>query len=209
MTLSRETVLELMALADGELDGDERARAEQVVAQNTEAKALLSGFRAAQLGRWIAAAEENRVSAADGIGHAVMARVAQQAAEEGGGVRFAHASGRARDWRVGVAAPAAFAALALAAGVALMASGGEREAEPNAPAPVASVAVPVASDEEPSARGLAMHAPVAPMGVEVDEIDTQSRDVSVFEIPVGAAAAANASQPSSVVIMIEEEPGRK
>jgi hypothetical protein len=42
----------------------------------------------------------------------------------------------------------------------------------------------------------------------VDEVDSPSRGISVFEIPVPGAAAANANGPSSVVIMIEDE-GRK
>jgi hypothetical protein len=45
-------------------------------------------------------------------------------------------------------------------------------------------------------------------GVEVDEVDSPSRGISVFEIPVPGAAAANANGPSSVVIMIEDE-GKK
>jgi hypothetical protein len=45
--------------------------------------------------------------------------------------------------------------------------------------------------------------------VEVDEIDSPSRGVSVFEIPLGSVAAAAASPvaPSSVVIWIDDDPG--
>jgi hypothetical protein len=44
--------------------------------------------------------------------------------------------------------------------------------------------------------------------VELDEIDSPSHDVSVFEIS-GAAVevAANTPAPSSVVIWIDDEPG--
>ena len=206
MTLPRETVLELMALADGELTGEEKARAERVLSASSEAQELVRGLRSAQahVGRWLVEATEERASLADGIADAVMARVAQQATEEGVVVKLTR-EGRGR--RARVAAPAAFAALALAAGVALVFQGGARDAETSAP--VASAAVPVV--DEPSATAIAAHTMAPALGVEVDEIDTPSGDVSVFEIPAGtaAAAAANASQPSSVVIMIEEDPARK
>mgnify|MGYP001556738678 CR=1 FL=1 len=42
--LSRETVMEIMAFADGELDGDDRARIEKLVSVNAEANAMLVSF---------------------------------------------------------------------------------------------------------------------------------------------------------------------
>lgn len=69
----------------------------------------------------------------------------------------------------------------------------------------------VRSSHRPGASVVA-ETPVAPplqgAGVEVDNIDSPSRGVSVFEIPArGASAAVGASpSPSSVVIWIDDEP---
>jgi hypothetical protein len=198
MSLPREAVLELMALADGELAGEERVRAERMVAENEEARRLVEGFRREHVAEWLKADASERAALADGIADAVMAKVVRENAPEDGVVRIAE---RKRSRQAGVAAPAAFAALALAAGVALVLRGGASPGEDTS-APVASVAPPT----EPPAV-VATHER-APLGVEVDEIDSPSRDVSVFEIPVGAAAAA-AARPSSVVIMIEDDQGAK
>jgi hypothetical protein len=217
MSLSRDTVLELMALADGELDGEDKAQAERVVAESAEARALLDGFRSAQVARWLASMVEERAPMADGIADKVMARVAEQGAKEGVG---SLADARARRRWDGLGAPAAFAALSLAAGIAIVVGGGERQ-EPVS-APVASVALPPAAEEAvpPTQSAVAQRGnPTSqaadplwgvrptPLGVEVNDIDSPSRDVSVFEIPVGtsATAAANAKGPSSVVIMIEDD----
>jgi hypothetical protein len=77
------------------------------------------------------------------------------------------------------------------------------------PAPVASVTMPSPS----LGSTIAVASASAPLGagpsrsVEVDEIDSPSRGVSVFEIPLGnAAAAAGPTGPSSVVIWIDDEP---
>jgi hypothetical protein len=111
-----------------------------------------------------------------------------------------------------VQAVAAGAALALAAGVAVVARSGDRAEAPRAP--VASVVAPhgeVAS--EPAGPTVAQQNVSPQQGVEVDEIDSPSRGISVFEIPLGSAAAAAGAPgqvaPSSVVIWIDDEPGVK
>jgi hypothetical protein len=106
------------------------------------------------------------------------------------------------------------AALAVAAAIALWFQ--SRDVLPLGGSPVASVGVPTSVPSiEPirlptaqSAAALAQEG-THPPGVEVDEIDSPSHDVHVFEIPVGAPSSAAAQVPraSSVVIMIEEEPG--
>ena len=114
------------------------------------------------------------------------------------------ASGRARKFsRVQMALSAGAAGLALAAAVALyVRAGGDRTADH---APVASVGVPPVDIVPPQAE--------PPGGVEVNEIDAPSRGVSVFEIPVGAAAAmakpANLANASSVVVWVDDDPGSK
>jgi hypothetical protein len=65
---------------------------------------------------------------------------------------------------------------------------------------------------DPSASAMAAdqvrpHLQQGAKGVEVDEIDSPTHDVTVFEIPAnGMAAAASGGAPPSVVIMIEDEP---
>src|SRR5579871_5375787 len=80
MSLSRETMLELMALADGELHGGARERVERLVADNEEARRVVEAMRAPQLGAWLGEAVNGRSAAADGVADAVMATIASEAA---------------------------------------------------------------------------------------------------------------------------------
>lgn len=187
MSLSRQTMMELMAFADGELEGDDRARVERLVAENGEARGVVEAMRSPAIGAFLEGEMAERSAAADGIAGAVMAKLP--------------ARGPARGRSPAVVISIGVAALALAAGVALILRSQGATTETH---------VPVASVDTPSVD---MQPPVVAQrptqGVEVDEVDSPSRGISVFEIPVaGAAAAANANAPSSVVIMIEDE-GRK
>jgi hypothetical protein len=212
MSLSHETVLELMSLADGELEGDDKDRVEKLVASSDEARQVLESMRRAEVGAWLSATMDERAArgGADRIADAVMSAVEgsrnsglQKASASKRARRDAVsiASGRARKFsRVQMALSAGAAGLALAAAVALyVRAGGDRTVDH---APVASVGVPpvdsVAVHDEPSG------------GVEVNEIDAPSRGVSVFEIPVGAAAAlATPQRASSVVVWVDDDPGSK
>jgi hypothetical protein len=71
---------------------------------------------------------------------------------------------------------------------------------------VASSAPSVELATEPGAKPVAGVA----RGVEVNDIDAVSHAISVFEIPLGAAAAnaAKSTRPSSVVIWIDEDRDR-
>jgi hypothetical protein len=216
MTLSHETVLELMSLADDELEGDEKERVEKLVASSDEAARIVAAMRRGEVGAWLGTSMDERAerAGADGIAGAVMAAVghpsaAAQASKAGrpaeaGGV--ASIAGRARRSGLQIAVSAAAAGLALAAAVALyVRAGGDRTADH---APVASVGIPPVDFQPPSAS-VARVEPVAG-GVEVNEIDAPSRGVSVFEIPVGAAAAvASPPGPSSVVVWVDDDPGSK
>jgi len=219
MSLSHETVLELMSLADGELEGDDKARVEKLVASSDEARQMLEAMRRAEVGAWLSESMDQRAArgGADGIAGAVMSAVdggrsfgLQQApraapngsARDGGVVSIAGRRARTSS-RVQMALSAGAAALALAAAVALyVRAGGDRTANH---APVASVGVPPVDIVPPQAE--------PPGGVEVNEIDAPSRGVSVFEIPVGAAAAmakpANLANASSVVVWVDDDPGSK
>jgi hypothetical protein len=216
MSLSRETMTELMALADGELQGEARTRAEKLAAESPEARRLVEAMRSPALGEWLAEAEatDARMSGADGIADAVMGKI--DAARKDAGIEGVVRLSGARPRRSGitrgqVAAVAGF--LALAATI-LLYMRNDREGSDTA-APVASVVAPVAtapSAELPpvppvNAVAQAAHPDPAAPGVEVDEIDSPAHGVTVFEIPAsGMAAAASGGAPPSVVIMIEDEP---
>ncbi len=204
MSLSHQTVLQLMALADGELDGEDKERVEKLVAESEEARRIVATMRRAEVGSWLGQAVTDRAGAggADGIAHAVMAKIGAD-----GVVSLSNHRAR-RSPRLQVAIAGASAALALAAGIAAYVHSGATR--PDERAPVASVGVPPVDFEAPSAR-LAQQAGPGPVdGVEVNEIDAPSREVSVFEIPAGAAAAiASPSRGSSVVVWVDEDPGSK
>jgi len=211
MSLPRETLLELMALADGELEGEAKHRAEKLVAESQEARRLVETMRAchADVGAWLDEALEPRLAAADGIADAVMARVEAERGEGGSVVRLADARAR-RASRVQVTVAAVGAALALAAGV-LLYMRSDRGGQDHAT--VASVDIPSLDVRPPPVlptATVAQQTARPSQGVEVDEIDSPSRGVSVFEIPIGAAAAARAGGgggPSSVVIMVDDDKG--
>jgi hypothetical protein len=220
MSLSHETVLELMSFADGELAGDDKDRVEKLVASSEEARQVLEAMRRAEVGAWLSESMDHRAGrgGADAIAAAVMSAVgdgrsagqpATKATSNGsmrsdGVVSIAGARAR-RSSRVQMAVSAGAAALALAAAVALyVRAGGDRTADH---APVASVGVPPVDFQVPSAT-VAQAQPSG--GVEVNEIDAPSRGVSVFEIPVGAAAAVASPQgASSVVVWVDDDPGSK
>lgn len=210
MTLPREVVLELMAFADGELDGAARERAESLVATNAEARGFVEVTRSTHLGAFLEDAIDRKAAAAgaDAIAESVMKALAAQAGPRQGTQGPTRAEAvlqlHARVPRPPLASPrvrtslsvATFGvALAMAAGVALYVT---HRSRPDDVAPVA----PVAKVELAPARSGA-ETPLGD-GVEVDEIDSPAHDISVFEINVNAAAAANQSHPSSVVIWVED-----
>ena len=67
MRLTREAMLDLMALADGELDGEARDRAERLVAENDEAQRLVETMRAPALAAALGDVLDGQSAAADGI----------------------------------------------------------------------------------------------------------------------------------------------
>ena len=215
MSLSRETMTELMALADGELDGEARERAEKLASESPEARRVVDAMRAPVLGMWLAETMEQRTPAADGIADLVMGKIDAARKDAGieGVVRLSDARARKTGFTRGqVAAVAGF--LALAATIFLYMRN-DREGMDGVSAPVASVVAPTATAPSAevrvappgSAMAQATHVPPAGQGVEVDEIDSPARGVTVFEIPAsGMAAAASGGAPPSVVIMIEDEP---
>ncbi len=210
MSLPHETVLELMSFADGELEGEAKARAERLVAENDEAAQIVEAFRAPHIGAWLDDAMQQRAAEAnaDRIVEAVMAN-AFAGLHRGAVGQMRLPRVRTRSRRAMAIVAVAGSALALAAGVALYLRSAEtawqsaREhpslASPGAPsgrtAPGAHTSA--VAQQEPASRG-----------VEVDDIDSPLHHVSVFEIPLNGAttAAMRPARASSVVIWIEDEP---
>lgn len=186
MSLSQQTLLDLMAFADGEVDGDERARLEKLVAESPEAASVVEAMRAPALGAFLGGEIDRVGTAADGIADAVMTKL--------------EAPVPLRRRPAAVTATV-IGSLALAAGLALWVTTSRTHGD-DPQAPVASVGAP-APDIAPAPASRPVQ------GVEVDELDSPSRAFSVFEIPVSggaAGAAAQAGAPSSVVIMIDDDP---
>jgi anti-sigma factor RsiW len=216
MSLSHETLLELMSLADGELEGSDKERVERLVASDDEARQIVASLRGAEVGTWLAETMDQRAAAsgADGIADAVMSAVAvgtssrASAAPNGvarGAVAIAPARAR-KSSRFQVIAGGATAVLALAAAVAIYMRAGTGPLDEHAP--VASVGVPPVDVEAPSSMAMTQQGTGG--GVEVNEIDAPQRGVSVFEIPLGAAAAvAKPTGASSVVVWVDDDPGSK
>jgi hypothetical protein len=209
VTLPRETVLELMSLVDGALDGEAKARAERLVATDDEARRLVDALRTSPVGDFVRASAAASARGAEGIADAVMIRLGPAAvpySADGGVVRVAPRP-RRRSGR-GPAMVASFgAALVLAAGIALYLRPASQRPDED-PAPVASVVLPPVGTPVPSASQAELK-PAPGGGVQVNAIEAPSRAVSVFEIPLGAAAAAANPGHSSVVVWVEEDAGTK
>jgi hypothetical protein len=198
MSLPPDTMLELMALADGELQGDARERAEKLVAQSDEARRIVEQLRSPALGALLAEATSEQAAGADGIADAVMARIERLERKDDapGVVRLADVRARR-----GVPRPVLAGTLALlgvAAAVALYLRTSQEGSDVRSP--VASVGRSSVDVQAPQAARPAED-------VEVDQVESE-HDITVFSIPLGgAAAAAIPGNPSSVVIMIEDDPG--
>jgi anti-sigma factor RsiW len=175
MSLPYETMLELMALVDGELEGEAKARAESLASRDEEARRVVEALRASGVRAWLSETVE-QTRAADGVADQVMAKLE----ERPGPMSIGRARRVSRVMKVQAIVAST---LAIAAAAAIYARSGHRG---NTPAPVASV-----------------HAPnpvTLAKSVEVDEIDTVA-NVSIFEI----SPSGNSPTRSSVVVWIDDE----
>jgi hypothetical protein len=203
MTLSREAMLELMAYADGELDGDARVRVQALLAESAEARAVVSALET--LGEVVSEVEEHRAKSdgADGIADVVLLRIAgaesqepllrpapassRVAAARDGGA----AGGRATAGRRRVRASAAVGAvLAMAAAVALLVRSREAALGSLFGGRETAVVSPAGSSEASGG------------GVEVESLDSPDVPVSVFYQPASGGPNLTAA---SVVVWINEE----
>lgn len=223
MSLSQETMLELMQYADGELEGDVRARVEALLQTSDEAREIVAAMGA--LGDVVRDGVDARANASAGgygIADAVMAKVAGEAARahDAGvipitdtaraGSRIGHA--RPRRARTGVTS-AAVAALALAAGVFLFVT-------TKAPTPTAKEepvsAVPASAPLAPASAATSATPSAAPEevakadepGVDLEEVRSIRNKVNVFFMPAAASAGAVApGAAASVVVWIDDRHG--
>ncbi len=219
-SLSPDKMMLLMALADGELDGNERAEAEALVATNEEARRVveaLGGPVAEALGDWVATSQVERAVAAgaESIAGTVMQRIAEDARPKVSSLDAARAR---RDARLKASA-FVVAVASLAAGVFFYV-GSEKAIAP--PAPIASAPVgvsPVSPSAPvtvpmPSPSALATAEPLfnwgddpapgaAGPGPEITVESTSSHDVSIFHVPASIGAAMNT--PGSVIVWIGDD----
>ena len=212
MSLPHETMLELMAYADGELDGEERARVEKLLASSVEAKRVLSALRG--VGEWARAGYVAPEPPA-GIVDAVMDRVKAEARGESQAPRAAGgadvvdlAAARARRTRnFGLGA----ALVAAAAGVVFVMRGGGEEPRTAGVVPTTPVNLePSASatpDEPP--LNVAANAAASAATQEVEQVDSPSHPVSVFYLPAKPASAGGSGAAASVVVWIDDKGGSK
>ena len=188
MSLSRQTMLDLMAYADGELPAEERARVEQLLASSADARRVVGSFN--DLGDWVDEAyEQPSAVLSNAIATVVMARVKSlpQPARAPSVVVDLASARRTRIVTVVVAAAA------LAAGVMLY-NRDDRTARSPDPAPAPPVPALAPASRLPKIEVAAAG------GVDVEHVESPTHEVSVFYLP--AVAAANAS---SVVVWIGDD----
>jgi anti-sigma factor RsiW len=200
MSLPPETMMDLMAYADGELDTSARSRVEELLRSNDEARRVVAAM--GTLGDVVRSAEAERAPAslefADGIVDDVMATIAREDVTRPA-LKKVVPIGAARSPRTG--AYAAVALVALAAGVLLFLQSSRSrpmvlvddrgmpsvEHRPVAPSPTPSAVA--AADSEGQ-------------GVDLEEAESAQGKVDVFFTPAPAAAGV-----ASVVVWIDDRHG--
>jgi anti-sigma factor RsiW len=195
MTLSRETMMDLMAYADGELADEELARVEALLARSDEARRVVSAIESPAIGAWLEASTTERAEAAkaSGIADAVMLRVAAEASKPSGG---AVVSMRRRN-----------AVLAVAAGALALAAAGLLYVKSRT-APAGTVVAQVATQHPTETAPPGPGAPAETgEGIEVNEVEAPARDVSVYYLDPSASPLA--PNTNSVVIWIGDESRKK
>jgi hypothetical protein len=229
MSLSQDTMMELMAYADGELEGEALARTEALVQSSEEARRIVDAMTG--LGDYVRQAGDEAVAArsdfamADGIVDAVMHKLSSEPTAK---LRRPTSIAAARQRRAGTVA-AVVGLVALAAGAMMILRSNEQSKTevalvgPARPAEIApletasrpgTLAAPGTSgalaQASPENSGTAPGAPAAPgsptSGVDVEQVESPSHQVSVFYLPAVAAAATN-SNASSVVVWIGDDNG--
>jgi hypothetical protein len=214
MSLSPETVLELMALSDGELAGEAKERAEALVNTDAQARQVFETMRAGHIGAWLKENLESTAVAAgaDLISDTVVSRLSASSTQRAArGIRRSNGSAEpGRQWGRGarLAFGAAGAGLALAAGVLLYVGKG-RLVIGDRPQVANVRGAPIDSALSGVATPAAVGQGASSEGVVVDEIDSPSHGISLFEIASAGGSPGDPRHAASVVIWIEDEQGAK
>ncbi len=200
--LTKDVMLELMAYADGELDAEEMARVERLIAKDPDAKRLVSSIGV--LGAYVEDMHEPAHAAAtEGLADDIMARVQKEGPPRKSSMRPPKVVDLrdAREKRVKVAT-ALVAVVALAAGIVLTTrkanEDGRIQASPGTQH-TTSPATPGAGAGAPPAPPQQLATAAAAGGVDVDQVDSNN-DVQVFYLP--SSLGVNAS---SVVVWIDDK----
>lgn len=174
--LSQEQMLDVMALADGELEGEDRERVAKLVESDDEAAELLASMLA--LGDGVRGAVDRRDL---DVRDVVMAKLAPNDLDK------ARIKRTARTRMVVVGA----ALVALAAAVLLYVRHQNQTIAHNQPRPPTS--------------GDTVLASAASAGVQVDFVDSET-PASVFFVPSETTSAGSKEAPPSVVVWIDDTP---
>jgi anti-sigma factor RsiW len=184
VSITSENMQKLMAYADGELEGDERAEAEALLAADPDAQRFVGDLRG--LGGVVRLGHEERFAGAIAsfdVADAVMARVERETPDAAvvrpaADIVSLEAAREKRAQRMKLGA-GVVAALAAAAAVIVVARG-------PAEAPLARTPEPVPADS------------LSGVGIEVDAVESPEHSVSVFYLPRANELGA------SVVVWVEE-----
>jgi hypothetical protein len=204
MSLSPETLLELMALSDGELTGKDKEKAEILVNSNAQAREVVETMRAGHIGAWLKESLVSRAVAAgaDAISDTVVSRLSVAGASD----RVPPPDRVRRRQRLASARIVfGFVSGGLALAAAVLLYVGQRRSIVGQPRvadlPAAADSTPASARTPPGLVGQV----ASSEGIVVDEIDSPSHSISLFEI----ASAVEPRHPASVVIWIEDEQGAK
>jgi anti-sigma factor RsiW len=196
MSLGQETVLDLMAYADGELDGDARKRVEELIASNEEAARMVDEFRTLTTCLQISEKARRVPKSVDRIVDSVMERLPAAPApvvNEPKVLKFKRAAtagavslviAMAAGWLMFFRTPPAPAPVAVQTPQATAAEQGAAAPPPSAPAPTDPQPATASAEDQGG-------------GVDLEQVESPSHEVNIFYVP--AVAAANAS---SVVVWI-------
>lgn len=203
MSVSSERMMKLMAYADGELDGAEKAEVEKLVESDEEAARIVNAMLG--LGDFVREGNEAKVApivAKVNLTDAIMKKVETAEMEPAKSEAKSNVSSldaaRAKRRNVGVGV---VAALALAASIFFVARDKQEEkpmASKPVPAQTQTAAPPqqMASVEAPSVNASTS------AGVEVDAVQNPGHSVSVFYLP-------SANELSTSVTVWVDETGEK
>jgi anti-sigma factor RsiW len=201
MSLPQETMIDLMAYADGELQGDARARVEELVRTNDEARGVLDAMGA--LGDVVREGADARAEAAsiDSIADDVIAKI-ERSEDTGRGSRIPAPIAQARNGRR-MGTTVVIAALALAAGVVFLVRAGAPPAATATRETPAAVRPSASSPLEAPSSAPAAVAATEDNGVDLEEVSSTENKVDVFFMPRASLGAA-----ASVVVWIDDGPAR-